>query len=186
MQFLVLLIPKKWNNLERKFLNNVSPLKLSLGKLRLLSGLTEMAEEQSVSQQMWPETIASEHLVLLVAVIKNHCHRGGHSSWYVVWDAVQWCCCQRRVTQYCLKTSVYCNLTTPNIFKIIVNFWKSWASWSFISHLQLSSCVCDLNTPVCSVPLRDIVSCYLFHTIKSAQTSYYKCFQKLRQCCFYG
>lgn len=104
MQFIALLITKKWNNLKRKFLNNVSPLKLSLGKLRLLSGLTEMPEEQSVSQQtwswalMWPETIASEHLVLLVAVIKNHCHWGCHSSWYVVWDAVQWCCCQRRVT----------------------------------------------------------------------------------------
>lgn len=146
----------------------------------------------SVSQQiwnwahMWSEAIASEHLVLLVVVIKNHCHWGCHSPWYVVRDAVQWCCCQRRATQYFLKTGLHCYSISPNIFKIIVNFWKSWASWLFISHLQLPSHVCDLNTSVCSVPLRHNVGCYLFHTIKAAQTSYYKCFWKLRQCCFYG
>lgn len=53
----------------------------------LHSGVTEMAEEQSVSQQMWSwalmwaKTIPPKHLVLLVAVMKNHCHRGCHSSW---------------------------------------------------------------------------------------------------------
>lgn len=66
-----------------------------------------------------------------------------------IWDTTQWHCCQRKATQRILKNGPLLQLdyplTTPNIFKIIVNFFKS---WTFISRLLFLSHICDLNTPL--------------------------------------
>lgn len=148
MQFIFLLITKKWNNPERTFLK-INSMRPHLNWVWVSSVCTQVtqkwqrsslcpskrgAEHSWVPRQLPVSTLSFWWLSSKTTVTEDVTVPG-----YVVWDASQWCCCQRRVTQHILKTGLYCNLTTPNIFKIIVNSWKSWASWSFISHLQLLS-----------------------------------------------
>lgn len=60
------------------------------------------------------------------------------------------------------KTGLCYDWTTPNMFKIIANFWKPWPSWSFIAHLPVLSYVCDLNILVFVLFLWETLSVAVF------------------------
>lgn len=177
---------KKWNNPERTFLkiNTMCP---HLSWIWVSSGCTEVsqkwAEEQPVCQQtwswafMWHETIAFEHLFLLVTGIKNHCHRGCHSTW--VPDLRYHGVTLLSEEGYSVHSEKQASITTwlPLDYpKYLQNYSQFFKILNIYFPLTVSVTYMWLKyTSVCSVPLRGIVSCCLFHTIKSAQASYYKC-----------
>lgn len=127
-------------------------LKLNLGKLRLHWGLTKMGRRAAcVPANLELSVHVTWDLCLWAPLPSGDWHQKPLSPRMSQYLGARFeiprsdIAVRGRLLSAFWRTGLYYNLTTPNIFKIIVNFFKS---WTFISRLPFLSHICDLNTPL--------------------------------------